>query len=95
MKIRLEHLLVNARSPTPERLACVCLLLERDSMRLFMPEHDQALVKGDKLLFAGRGTARREQLFSHTEPTALVSLATGRPQPRGAIMRSLARKRAR
>ena len=95
VKIRLEHLLVNARSPTPERLACVCLLLERDSMRLFMPEHDQALVKGDKLLFAGRGTARREQLFSLTEPTALVSLATGRPQPRGAIMRGLARKRAR
>jgi hypothetical protein len=33
-------------------------------------------------------------LFSLREPTALVSLATGRPQPRGAIMRGLARKRA-
>ncbi len=40
--------------------------------------------------------ARRsyEMLFSLREPTALVSLATGRPQPRGAIMRRLARKTA-
>ena len=94
VKIRLEHLLVNARSETPEPLPCVCLLLERDSMRLFMPAPDQTLMKGDRLLFAGRGTARREMVFSLTEPTALVSLATGRHQPRGAIMRHLARKRA-
>jgi Trk K+ transport system NAD-binding subunit len=93
-KIRLEHLLVNARTPTPESLPCVCLLLERDSLRLFLPEPGQELLKGDRLLFAGRGAARREMVFSLTEPTALVSLATGRPQPRGAIMRRLARKRA-
>ena len=69
-------------------------MLERDSLRLFLPEPDQVLLKGDRLLFAGRGSARREMIFSLTEPTALVSLATGRPQPRGAIMRRLARKRA-
>lgn len=94
VKIRLEHLLVDARTPTPESLPCVCLMLERDSLRLFLPEPDQVLLKGDRLLFAGRGSARREMIFSLTEPTALVSLATGRPQPRGAIMRRLARKRA-
>jgi hypothetical protein len=33
-------------------------------------------------------------IFSLTEPAALVSLATGRPQPRGILMRKLARKRA-
>ena len=94
VKIRLEHLLVDARTPTPEKLPCVCLMLERDSLRLFLPEPNQVLLKGDRLLFAGRGSARREMIFSLTEPTALVSLATGRPQPRGAIMRRLARKRA-
>jgi len=92
--IRLEHLSVNARSPSPEKLPCICLLLERGSLRLFLPQQDQELLEGDRLLFAGRGGARHEMLFSLTEPTALVSLATGRPQPRGAIMRRLARKRA-
>ncbi len=94
VKIRLEHLLVNARTPTLERLPCVCLMLERDSLRLFLPEPDQELIKGDRLLFAGRGAARVEMTFSLTEPAALVSLAIGRPQPRGALMRRWARKRA-
>jgi len=64
-------------------------------MRLFLPGGDEKLIEGDRLLFAGRGSARREMLFALSEPTALVSLVTGRPQPRGAIMRKLARKRAR
>ena len=93
VKIRLEHLLVNARTPTSERLPCVCLMLERDSLRLFLPEPDQELIKGDRLLFAGRGAARREMTFSLTEPAALVGLAIGRPQPRGALMRRWARKK--
>jgi Trk K+ transport system NAD-binding subunit len=93
-KIRIEHLLVNSRTPEPERLPGVCLMLERESLRLFLPNPEQELLKGDRLLFAGRGTARHEMTFSLTEPAALVSLATGRPQPRGAIMRRLARKRA-
>jgi voltage-gated potassium channel len=95
VRIRLEHLMVNGRIPELERLPCVCLLLERDSLRLFLPDPDQALLEGDRLLFAGRGAARREMIFSLTEPTTLVSVATGRPQPRGALMRRFARKRAR
>jgi hypothetical protein len=87
--------MVNGRIPELERLPCVCLLLERDSLRLFLPDPDQALLEGDRLLFAGRGAARREMIFSLTEPTTLVSVATGRPQPRGALMRRFARKRAR
>jgi len=94
VRIRLEHLLVNSRTLTPERLPCVCLMLERGSAREFLPEPGQELLKGDRLLFAGRGVARREMIFSLTEPAALVSLATGRPQPRGILMRKLARKRA-
>jgi Trk K+ transport system NAD-binding subunit len=95
VRIRLEHLMVNGRIPELERLPCVCLMLERDSLRLFLPDPDQALLEGDRLLFAGRGAARREMIFSLTEPTTLVSVATGRPQPRGALMRRFARKRAK
>jgi hypothetical protein len=94
VSIRLEHLTQNARTPTTENLPCVCLLLERGSSRIFLPGASQELIEGDTLLFAGRGGARREMLFSLREPTALVSLATGRHQPRGAIMRRIARKRA-
>ena len=94
VSLRLEHLTQHARTPSPENLPCVCLLLERGSQQLFLPEPGQELLEGDRLLFAGRGAARIEMLFSIREPTALVSLATGRPQPRGAIMRRIARKRA-
>jgi len=91
--VRMEHLTRNARMPGLEPLPCVCLLLERGSSRIFLPGPEQALIEGDTLLFAGRGTARDEMLFALREPTALVSVASGRPQPRGAIMRHLARKR--
>ena len=91
--IRLEHLTCNARTPDTENLPCVCLLLERGSSRIFLPGPNQELIEGDCLLFAGRGTARREMLFALREPTALLSVATGRHQPRGAIMRYISRKR--
>jgi Trk K+ transport system NAD-binding subunit len=93
VQVRMEHLTRNARTPENVPLACVCLLLERGSSRLFLPGPEYPLQEGDTLLFAGRGSARSEMLFSLREPTALVSVASGRPQPRGAIMRRLARKR--
>jgi hypothetical protein len=91
--VRMEHLTQNARTPAYESLPCVCLLLERGSSRIFLPGAEQKLIEGDTLLFAGRGSARDEMLFALREPTALVSVASGRPQPRGAIMRGLARRR--
>lgn len=91
--IRLEHIVNNTRIPEAEHLPCVCLLLERGSHRLFLPETDQELLEGDRLLFAGRGAARQEMRFTLKEPTALSSYATGKTQPRGAIMRRLAKKR--
>jgi Trk K+ transport system NAD-binding subunit len=93
VELRLEHLGQNARSPEVEELPCVCLILERGSDRRFMPGAEQVLRPGDRLLFAGRGVARIEMLFSLSDPTSLLSAATGKPQPRGAIMRRLARRR--
>jgi Trk K+ transport system NAD-binding subunit len=94
IELRLEHLTQNARSSDFEPLPCLCLLGERGSARKFLPGPDQKLQEGDKLLFAGRGSARNEMLFALQEPTALLSVASGRPHPRGAVMRRLARKRA-
>ena len=91
--IHLGHLLLNARSPEAEHLDCICLLLERGSHRQFLPDSSEILQEGDHLLFAGRGAARHEMLFTLSEPVALLSLAKGSPQPRGTIMRRLARRR--
>lgn len=91
--VKIEHLVQNSRIPSTENLPCVCLLLERGSLRLFLPDTSQVLMEGDCLLFAGRGAAKVEMLFALREPTTLVSLASGRHQPRGLIMRKLARKR--
>jgi hypothetical protein len=92
--IRLHHLTESARLPGAEVLPCVCLLLERGSLRTFLPGHEEKLLEGDRLLFAGRGSARVEMLFALREPTVLVGSATGRPRPRGALMRRLARRRS-
>lgn len=91
--IRLKHLTENARTTKSEHLPCVCLLLERGSLRQFLPGPEQKLLEGDRLLFAGRGAALSEMRFSLREPTALVSQATGRYQPRSALIRKLSRKR--
>jgi len=93
LSICLRDLTTNARIPDAPELQCVCLMLERGSLRTFLPVGDEKLLEGDTLLFAGRNSARNEMLFALREPTALVGLATGRHQPRGAIMRRIARKR--
>jgi len=93
--ILLDHVTQNSRTPSAEDLPCVCLMIERGASRIFLPSPDFELKECDSLLFAGRESARREMLFGLREPTALVSLASGRFQPRGTIMRRLARKRAR
>ncbi len=94
VEIRLEHITHNLRMENPENLNCVCLLLERGASRLFLPGPNQELLEDDKLLFAGRGTARREMLWNLTNPNSLVEFATGRPQARGAVMRWLGNKGA-
>lgn len=89
--IRLEHITYNLRMENPVSLDCVCLLLERGASRLFLPGPKQELLAGDRLLFAGRGTAYREMIWNLTEPSVLIEFATARPQARGAVMRWLAR----
>jgi voltage-gated potassium channel len=91
VELRLEHITHNLRAETPEALDCVCLLLERGASRLFLPGPQQGLLEGDRLLFAGRGSAHRLMTWTLTDPNSLISFATGRQHPRGAIGRWLAR----
>jgi Trk K+ transport system NAD-binding subunit len=94
VEIRLEHIAYNLRTENPEKLDCACLILERGASRLFLPGPQQELLQGDRLLFAGRGSARRLMSWTLTDPNSLISFATGRQHPRGAIGRWLARNHA-
>ena len=91
IELRLEHLLQSVRSSEPQSLPAVCLVLERGAQRLFLPDPEQALIEGDRLLFAGRGAARNEILWMLGEPNALLAAATGRHRPNGTLWRWLNR----
>jgi hypothetical protein len=86
---RLTHIIHNSRSETTERLDCVCLVHERGGSRIFLPEEDQTLQAGDRLLFAGRESARREVLWALCSPDALLAYATGQHLPSGLVGRWL------
>jgi voltage-gated potassium channel len=94
VEIRLEHITHNLRSEHADKLDCVCLLLERGASRLFLPGPRQDLHVGDRLLFAGRGAARRLVRWNLSDPYALINYATNRQYPRGYFARRFLHKRA-
>ncbi len=92
IRLQLDHITHNTRSIEAERLDCACLVLERGAQRIFLPNGDQDLMEGDRLLFAGRGAGRREMMWGLSDENALVGHATGKQLPRGAIWRWLWRR---
>jgi hypothetical protein len=95
IRIDLQHLLQNGRISSESHLPCMCLLLERGASRTFLPDPSHDIHTGDRLLFAGRESARREIAWSLSEPEALIRNATGRTVPQGALWRWFERRRAR
>lgn len=92
IQLRLKHITHNTRSLEAESLPCACLVMERGAQRVFLPQPDHDLIEGDRLLFAGRGAARREMLWALNDPNALLGYAIGKQMPRGAIWRWLWRR---
>lgn len=91
--LKLKHLVHNTRTALGEDLRCVCLILERGELRLVLPDEEEILQPGDKLLFAGRGHARREITRALQDPVLLLDFATPEQRiPRTAIGRWLARR---
>jgi Trk K+ transport system NAD-binding subunit len=93
VRLTIGHLLRNTRSEESEQLACMCLLVERGGQRIFLPEDDEKLLAGDRLLFAGRTAARKEMLWTLSEPDRLLNYAAGITLPRGTIWRWLAARK--
>ncbi len=91
---RIEHITRSSRSETREPLACVCLVLERGARREFLPAQSTVLHENDRLLFAGRSSARREMLWTLYDSHSLLGNVTGKHLPRGAVWRWLSDRRA-
>jgi Trk K+ transport system NAD-binding subunit len=95
VKLKLRDITHNTRSIEAEALQCVCLVVERGAQRIFLPEDAHDLLEGDRLLFAGRGSARREMSWGLSDANALLGFASGKQLPRGAIWRWLWRRQRR
>jgi voltage-gated potassium channel len=93
LKVRLEHISFNSRLAETPDLPCVCLLLQRGAGRIFMPEASQELHLGDRLLFAGRDSARIEIAWTLSEPQVVMANVTGRTVAHGSVFRWLERVR--
>jgi len=87
IRLNLGHITHKTRTELAEDLSCACLVLERGAQRIFLPGEDFELLEGDRLLFAGRGSARREMLWGLGDTNSLLGFATNKHLPRGAIWR--------
>ena len=91
-KVTLEHIIRNSRSEENEFLPCVCLTLERGAQRRFLPDSNTELQIHDRLLFAGRGEARRQMLWTLKDSHSLLVNASGKHLPRGALWRWMSKR---
>lgn len=74
------------------RLPARPLLLLRAGRETMLPNGDLAVAEGDRILFAGRGDARRQLELVMGNRNVLAYLRTGHDLPGGAIWRRFARK---
>ncbi|MCM5571000.1 NAD-binding protein [Burkholderiaceae bacterium FT117] len=66
-----------------DRLPAQALMLLRGGGELLLPNDDTALAAGDRILFAGRGDARRRMQAALFDEKLLEYLCTGRDTPGG------------
>ena len=68
-------------------LACLPLYLERDSLKIALPDHGLRLEPGDHLLFAGRSAARERQRPMLFNPNIRDYVLSGHDGPAGWVWR--------
>lgn len=91
--LTIEDLLRDPRA-RDEMLAARALMLMRDDVQTLVPDERTRLMPGDRLLFAGRGEARRAQALGLDNVNVVEYLRTGRDLPGGWIWRKFTRSRA-
>ncbi|MFZ0467586.1 MAG: NAD-binding protein [Thiogranum sp.] len=75
-----------------ETLPCVPLLIKRDSEHRLLPDMDELLQAGDRILFCGRSEAARHIEHIVNDHQALRYVCTGEDRPGGIVWEWLTRK---
>jgi len=72
-------------------LSCIALMHVRQETRILLPEPDQVIKCGDKLLFCGKESASSLMRWIMLNENVLSYIHTGQPGPEGAVWRILRR----
>lgn len=75
-----------------QTLPCVPLLIKRDSEHRLLPDMDEVLQAGDRILFCGRSEAARHIEHLVNDHQALRYVCTGEDRPGGIVWEWLTRK---
>ncbi len=72
-------------------LSCIALMHVRQDTRVLLPEPEQGVKVGDKLLFCGKRSARSLMPWGMLNENVLSYIQTGEPGPEGAVWKILRR----
>ncbi len=89
--VTLQHVLQMPRD-RDRQLLCIPLMHVRRGTMVLLPETDQSIEVGDKLLFCGRGSSDYLMRWGMMDENVLNYIMTGESRPEGAIWRWLMRK---
>ncbi|SFZ70137.1 potassium channel family protein [Chitinimonas taiwanensis] len=92
--LTLRHLLLDPHAPE-RQLACMPLLLIQSEQEILLPPPETALHFGDRLLFVGQPSARRDQQATVNQYRLIDYVRTGIEPPAGWLFRKLAERRQR
>ncbi len=87
-KVCLRDICVHPQS-RGEQLPCVPLLIKRDNEKLLLPDMEEELQAGDRILFCGLEEAMRQARHSVNNHQVLYYVRTGIDRPSGALWRWL------
>ena len=73
-------------------LACVPLLVRREHDAVLLPEMQEPLKAGDRILFCGRSDAARQMRHTANDHQALLYVRTGEDRPSGLLWQWLTRR---
>jgi voltage-gated potassium channel len=91
--VRLEALMLDPQDRT-ERMPALALALEHEGVFALLPDESTPVCRGDRILFCGRGRARRKQLFAAANHNVLRYVLTGEDVPGGWLWSALRRRRS-
>ncbi|MCP4453252.1 MAG: potassium transporter TrkA, partial [Planctomycetes bacterium] len=92
--LTLGEMLLSPRN-RERQLSCIALMHVRRETRVLLPESQQNIKKGDRLLFCGKSSARSKMSWAILNENVLSYIRTGETRPEGSFWRALHRMRRR